>query len=60
MVDVRDLDVIDEHGRIVRVREIEETHHPRKEGYHGGHNGGRGRDDSVGHRAVQHAGWRDV
>lgn len=57
LVDVRDLDMVDERGRAVRVREIEETHHPRKEGPD---LRARGRDTPIGRKNVQHGGWRDI
>lgn len=57
LVDVRDLDMVDERGRAVRVREIEETHHPRKEGPD---LRARGRDTPIGRKNVQYGGWRDI
>lgn len=60
LVDVRDVDIVDERGRRVRVREIEETHHPGWEGGHGGDVNGRGKAATASRKAAPHTGSKGV
>lgn len=60
LVDVRDVEATNSYGQKIRVREIEETHHPRKEADRSGDERTRSRPASSGGRVVQHQGWRDV